>query len=69
MAIRIPDILRLRNRHTRFPSSEQAAYYTRELTKESGKASDCIGCGQCADVCPQHLDIPALLQEAAQVFE
>ena len=69
MNIRIPDILRLRNRHTMFPSSEQAAYYTRELTKESGKASDCIGCGQCADVCPQHLDIPALLQEAAEVFE
>ena len=69
MNIRIPDILRLRNRHTMFPSSEQAAYYTRELTKESGKASECIGCGQCADVCPQHLDIPALLQEAAEVFE
>ena len=69
MKIRIPDILRLRNRHTMFPSPEQAAHYARELTKESGKASDCIGCGQCADVCPQHLDIPALLQEAAEVFE
>ena len=28
-----------------------------------------LGFGQCADVCPQHLDIPALLQEAAEVFE
>ena len=69
MKIRIPDILRLRNRHTMFPSPEQAAHYARELTKESGKASDCIGCGRCTDVCPQHLDIPALLQEAAEVFE
>ena len=69
MNIRIPDILRLRNRRTMFPAPDQARYYKEELTKESGKASDCIGCGQCADVCPQHLDIPALLQEAATVFE
>ena len=69
MEIRIPDVLRLLNRRTMFPSPEQAKYYTRELTKDAGKASDCIGCGQCTDVCPQHLDIPALLQEAAEAFE
>ena len=43
--------------------------YPRELTKDAGKASDCIGCGQCSDVCPQHLDIPALLSRATEAFE
>ena len=69
MRIRIPDMLRLLNRHTQFPDPGQAAYYARELTKETGKASDCIGCGQCSDVCPQHLDIPALLSRATEAFE
>jgi predicted aldo/keto reductase-like oxidoreductase len=31
-------------------------------------ASACVGCGQCEAVCPQHLHIPALLEEVAKVF-
>ncbi|MBQ1565184.1 MAG: 4Fe-4S dicluster domain-containing protein [Clostridia bacterium] len=33
------------------------------------RASDCIECGQCEDVCPQHLPIRALLKQAAEQFE
>lgn len=32
-------------------------------------ASDCIKCGQCEKVCPQHLHIRELLQDAAKEFE
>ncbi len=32
------------------------------------KADACIGCGQCQAECPQHLQIPQLLQEAAKAF-
>ncbi len=32
-------------------------------------ASSCIECGQCEDVCPQHIDIINHLQEATQQFE
>lgn len=40
-----------------------------ELIKSSGKASDCIKCGQCEGVCPQHLKITGLLEKAADCFE
>lgn len=46
----------------------QAEYYHR-LTKTFGKASECIGCGQCEGVCPQHLPIIEYLQDVAAYFE
>jgi predicted aldo/keto reductase-like oxidoreductase len=33
---------------------------------ENEKASACIGCGQCVTKCPQHLSIPAYMQEIAE---
>lgn len=46
----------------------QEAYYD-GLTEENGKASACIGCGQCEQVCPQHLDIIDGLKRVAAHFE
>ena len=34
----------------------QQEYYS-NLHKEFGKASDCIKCGQCEEICPQHLTV------------
>ncbi len=39
------------------------------LTKTFGKASECIGCGQCEAVCPQHLPIIENLVLVKEHFE
>ena len=46
----------------------QEAYYA-NLATEKGKASDCIGCGHCETVCPQHLPIIRHLKDVAEYFE
>ena len=38
-------------------------------TKKNGKASDCVRCGKCEHVCPQHLQIRELLEDVAAEFD
>ena len=69
MNISIPDIFRTVNTLYRYPNDWRAQNYYSGLIEKSGKASDCIGCGQCEGVCPQHLPIIELLEEASEMLD
>ena len=66
--ILIPDLFHAMNMKKVFRDWDQEERYA-ELTKENGKASACIRCGQCERICPQHLPIRDLLQQVALTFE
>ena len=68
--ILIPDIFAARNSYETFHTWNTTFYYSNVVTGEGrGKASDCIQCGKCEAVCPQHLKIRELLKDVVNVFE
>ena len=68
--ISIPDLFAALNSHEAFHNWNTAYYYENVVTGgEHGKASDCIKCGKCEKVCPQHLKIRELLPKVAAAFE
>ena len=70
MGISIPDVFRAVNTLRLYPGDEfRPKMYYQGLCERTAKASECVECGQCEAVCPQHLPIIELLKEAASVFE
>ncbi len=68
--IRIPDVFACLNSKKAFNDWNMDIYYSSVLSANgSGKASECIGCGGCERVCPQHLEIRKLLGDVAATFE
>ena len=67
--ISIPDVFRTMNTLRRYPDDWRSKNFYNGLTSRYGKASDCIACGQCEGVCPQHLPIISLLKEAAEILD
>ena len=68
MKISIPDLFACYNAKKQFNDWNSGMYYGIH-TKDNGKASDCIKCGKCEKVCPQHLEIRKLLEEVSNTFE
>ena len=48
--------------------SIQQSYYETYIHNHA-RASDCIGCGKCEKICPQHLPIRQYLKDVAKAFE
>ena len=73
MSIAIPEYFSLYNEDMRENLDEKGwtINFTNYeiLNKDFGKASDCIACAQCEEVCPQHLPIIENLQKVADHFE
>lgn len=67
--IPIPDVFSCMNKNLLYENLTGARKQYMNETKDSGKASDCIACGQCEAVCPQHISIISRLQECAAVLE
>ena len=67
--ILIPDLFADMNAKQQYQDWNSDYYYEQVHTQNHGKAGDCIKCGKCEQVCPQHLEIRKLLTEVAKVFE
>ena len=67
--ILIPDIFSAMNAHEAFHDWNSGMYYGIVTRDGHGKASECIRCGKCERVCPQHLPIRELLKKVAATFE
>ncbi len=67
--ISIPDVFRTVNTLRRYPDDWRSKNFYSGLIQRSGRASDCVGCGQCERVCPQHLPIIELMREAAEILD
>ncbi len=66
MSISIPDVFRAVNTMSLYGDVFRPKnFYSGIVGQGHGRASDCIGCGQCESVCPQHLPIIDLLKDAS----
>ena len=66
MIISIPDVFRAVNTMNLYGDVfRPKAFYGGVIGQGHGRASECIGCGQCESVCPQHLPIIDLLKDAS----
>jgi uncharacterized protein len=52
-----------------YRNRESAEFFYFHILKEDQRASRCEECGQCEELCPQHIPIPAMLKEVAREFE
>ncbi len=66
--ISIPDLFACMNSKNIYQDWNSNFYYSIH-TKGKSKASDCIKCGKCEIICPQHLKIRELLVQVKEEFE
>ena len=69
MEIKIPNLFKCYNNEILFGKHNSWETYEAVIEQGSGRPGDCIGCGMCEAVCPQHLEIRDLLREVAETFE
>lgn len=67
--IAIPDLFACMNAKKIFNSWNQDYYYNEICSGEGTRAKDCLGCGACEGICPQHLEIRELLRAVSQEFD
>ena len=66
--ISIPDLFACLNSKKVF-NNFNAFYYYMIHTKDGAAAKDCVECGACEGICPQHLEIRKLMKEVSAAFD
>ena len=67
--IAIPDLFACLNSKKLFHNWNTNYYYADVLTAEGTRACDCLQCGACEKICPQHLQIRQLLKLVSEEFD
>ena len=67
--IHIPDLFALLNAKRTFRNWNTDYYYNNIHTDEGTRAMDCLKCGKCEKICPQHLPIRELLKDVSEEFD
>ena len=67
--IAIPDLFACLNAKKLFQNWNTAYYYEDIITKDGTRAKDCVGCGACEAICPQHLPIREYMKLVSQEFD
>ena len=67
--ISIPDLFAIMNTKQLHHDWNADYYYEDVHTTPGHRASDCLKCGKCEKICPQHLPIRKLLEEVAKEFD
>lgn len=52
-----------------FGSWNADSYYNNVHTGEGTRVKDCLKCGKCEELCPQHLEIRRLLKDVSAEFD
>ncbi len=69
MVIDIPNVFRSINTIRLYGDEIMPKAYYNGLIGKHGRASDCVACGQCESICPQHLPIIELMREAGEILD
>jgi uncharacterized protein len=67
--IRIPNVFAAYNRKMIYDDFSGALGNYQFSVMAGGKASDCLACGNCEEVCPQHINIAENLKTIAEELE
>ncbi len=67
--ISIPDLFAIMNTKQLHHDWNADYYYEEVHTAPGRRASDCLKCGKCEKICPQHLPIRKLLEDVAKEFD
>ncbi len=65
--IPIPEVFKVLNDYQTGAPKEECVSRLAEATEGRGKPSDCIACGNCEAICPQHIEIIENLKRAVEL--